>query len=277
MASVSLRPRQPQLSQTKLIPTTLAPTSTAPVAGSDGANLRGDRRTGKVFAMDIRKPGGREVIAIFPLATVLLPGAGLPLHVFEPRYRRLLQDLQGHPPEERGFGVVAIRSGREVGPGQVLSRYEVGTMAVVHDVEWLADGRAHVLAFGGQRFRLRREVAGAPYDRAEVEWLPVDTDPAQPADTARLAAGVAESLARYRAAFGAVAPPGLPDDPCELSWTVAAAVVLDLADRQALLEVPGTAERLRAERRLLHREIELIRRLPSRPAVELTRDRTELN
>lgn len=236
--------------------------------------------------MDIRKPGSREPIAIFPLGSVLLPGAGLPLQIFEPRYRQLLHDLEQRGPADRFFGVVAIRSGHEVGQGQVRSRYDVGTAAVIRDVEWQSDDRAHVLAVGGQRFRLLTAVEGAPYDQAEVEWLAQDAydDPGPdhaehpaPAHTAGLAAQVAEQFARYRLAFGATEPPGLPDDPQVLSWAVAAAMVLDLPDRQALLEVPGTAERLRAERRLLHRENALLRALPSRPAVELPRENTSPN
>jgi hypothetical protein len=54
-------------------------------------------------------------------------------------------------------------------------------------------------------------------------------------------------------------------------------MVLDLPDRQALLELPGTADRLRAERRLLHRENALLRQLPSRPAVELPRENASPN
>jgi Lon protease-like protein len=236
--------------------------------------------------MDIRKPGSREVIALFPLGTVLLPGAGLPLHVFEQRYRQLLHDLEQRPAADRFFGVVAIRSGHEVGQGQVRSRYDVGTAAVVRDVEWRADGRAHVLAGGGQRFRLGAAVEGAPYDQAEVEWLAEDAyddpgpdhaDHPAPPHAEGLAERVAEQFARYRSAFGATEPPGLPDDPRVLSWAVAAAMVLDLPDRQALLELPGTADRLRAERRLLHRENALLRQLPSRPAVELPRENASPN
>ena len=54
------------------------------------------------------------VLPMFPLGTVLLPGAVLPLHVFEPRYRQLVQDCLAGEPE---FGVVLIERGSEVGGG----------------------------------------------------------------------------------------------------------------------------------------------------------------
>lgn len=224
-----------------------------------------------------RTTGTREVIALFPLATVLWPGKGLPLHVFEPRYCQLLHDLQDRDRDERCFGVLAIRSGHEVGTGRVRARYEVGTAASLRDVEWLPDGRARVLAVGGQRFRVLAEVPGRTYDQGDVEWLATDGTEPDGTDLTRLAADVATELARYRAAFGALEPPEPAEDPSTLAWAVAAAMVLDLPEQQALLELPGTAARLRAERSLLRRENALMRALPSRPAVELPRDSPNLN
>lgn len=66
-------------------------------------------------------------------------------------------------------------------------------------------------------------------------------------------------------------PARLPQDPARLSYLVAAAAVLDLADKQRLLAAPGTDARLRAELVLLRREIAVLRRLPALPAVELAR------
>jgi hypothetical protein len=63
----------------------------------------------------------------------------------------------------------------------------------------------------------------------------------------------------------------LPDDPRALSYLVVAAMVLDLTDRQALLEQPTVSARLRAETTLLARETTMMRELPSLPAVDLAR------
>jgi hypothetical protein len=85
---------------------------------------------------------------------------------------------------------------------------------------------------------------------------------------------VAESVrglfGSYRRALGSDSDEALPADPAVLSYLVAAAV-LDLADKQSLLEASDATERLRREVRLLRRETALLGLLPSLPAVELTR------
>src|SRR3954471_17351825 len=79
-----------------------------------------------------------EVIPLFPLSHVLLPGMPLPLHIFEQRYRELLEDL-GTAPGGARFGVVALRSGTEAlvphtdyAPPDVE---EIGTLAEILEVE----------------------------------------------------------------------------------------------------------------------------------------------
>jgi Lon protease-like protein len=88
----------------------------------------------------------------------------LPLHVFEPRYRRLVQ-------EQLDFGVVLIRSGREVGDA-VEDLYDVGTVAKLERVEALPDGRFNVLARGVERFRIVSLLQPREYQVAMVEPLP---------------------------------------------------------------------------------------------------------
>jgi Lon protease-like protein len=65
-------------------------------------------------------------LPLFPLGTVLFPGVLLPLHVFEERYRSMVRDLLDAPAEERRFGVVAIREGREVGADGIRALHAVG-------------------------------------------------------------------------------------------------------------------------------------------------------
>ena len=89
--------------------------------------MRRGRRWATLGPVTGRRGGDRAVIPLFPLGTVLVPGLVLPLHVFEPRYRRLLADLAAKPEHERGFGVVAIREGHEVGEGGARALHEVGT------------------------------------------------------------------------------------------------------------------------------------------------------
>jgi Lon protease-like protein len=225
--------------------------------------------------------GTREVIALFPLGTVLVPGLVLPLHVFEPRYRQLVSDLMARPEDQRGFGVVAIREGREVGVDGVTALHEVGTLAMLREVTPYPDGRSDLVSNGDARFRVLRLVdTGTPYHCAEVEWL--DEHDGGP-DTPLLAAEVVRRFDAYRdlvARAGAVEAAqmlAMPEDPRVLSYLVAAAMVLDLRDRQHLLETPTTCERLEAELRLLARETVLMRELPSLPAVDLGRVASGVN
>lgn len=216
--------------------------------------------------------GSTEVIALFPLGTVLLPGLVLPLHVFEPRYRALVADLLARDPADRYFGVVAIRHGAEVGPVGDQQLHEVGTVAVVHELEPQPDGRVHLVTVGGRRFRIRALVPAEadgtpPYQRAAVEWLPEDVGD----DAAVLAPAVVRALAEYRTALGATGPDELPGDPTVLSYAVAAATVLDPREVQGLLALPDTTARLRAELALLRRETGLLGSLRTLPTFDLPR------
>src|SRR5690349_8907358 len=96
-----------------------------------------------------------EVIALFPLSSVLLPGMPLPLHIFEERYRRLLEDLAETPGGGR-FGVVALRSGTETssahGQDDIPDVVDVGTLAEILEVQGNADGSSDVLSVGSRRF-----------------------------------------------------------------------------------------------------------------------------
>jgi hypothetical protein len=134
-----------------------------------------------------------ELIPLFPLGTPLFPGTVLPLHVFEPRYRRLVRDLLTLPEESdrRFFGVVAIRQGWEVervAPAEAL--YDIGCTARLRMVRPQPDGGFRVVTVGGERFRLLDVVIGEdpPYLQGEVEWLADE-------EAAEEAAGDAEALA----------------------------------------------------------------------------------
>ncbi len=210
-------------------------------------------------------------LPLFPLGSVLYPGLILPLHIFEDRYRQLVADLLAEP-EPRKFGVIAIRRGRETGIDGVSALYETGCTAVVRRVEKHPDGRFDLVTVGGQRFRLIRLGAAAPYLSGEVEML---TDEA--ADETESAIAVPALQRSFRAYLellsergGAkVSIPDLPDEPVLLSYLVAAAVVVDVPDKQALLDKPDVLTRLSAERVLLAREIAMLRSLTATPAPDL--------
>ncbi|HEV2451041.1 MAG TPA: LON peptidase substrate-binding domain-containing protein [Streptosporangiaceae bacterium] len=212
-----------------------------------------------------------ERLALFPLGTVLYPGLLLPLYIFEDRYRQLVRDLMAGP-EPRRFGIIAIRKGRETGVDGVSALYEIGCTATLRRVSEREDGTFDLVVVGGDRFRLGRLDHSRPYPQGEVELLAEDTGEES---AAALAAGAV--LAAFRAYLDALAArgvsqriaPDLPDEPVLLSYVVAAAMVIDLPHRQALLVEPDARRRLEAERALLGRETAMLRALTSMPAPDL--------
>ena len=212
-----------------------------------------------------------ERLPLFPLGAVLYPGMLLPLHIFEDRYRRLVRDLLDGP-EPRRFGVIAIRKGRETGVEGVQSLYEIGCTATLRRVEEHQDGRFDLVTVGTQRFRLLALDQTLPYLQGEIELLPdeaVDGAAAVPAVRAVQAAfrGYLDALTEWGGATVRVGD--LPDEPVLLSFIVAAAMVIDLPERQALLDEPDALRRLAAERAVLSREAAMLRATTSRPAPDL--------
>jgi Lon protease-like protein len=224
-------------------------------------------------------PGAEEIIPLFPLGSVLYPGLLLPLHIFEDRYRQLLSDLQELPQGRRRFGVVAIRRGRDVGVDGVQALHDVGCAAHVRRVETAEDGRSNVVTTGGRRFRIDRLIHdSAPYLQASVTWLEEGSQEAAEPLREELQARFNDYLTALGAAKGVeLTAPAPAGDPSVLSYLVAATVVADLQDKQALLACEDTVARMRAELSLLRRETALITHLPSVPAAELTSLPTCLN
>ncbi|HEU5159699.1 MAG TPA: LON peptidase substrate-binding domain-containing protein [Streptosporangiaceae bacterium] len=207
-----------------------------------------------------------ERIPLFPLGTVLFPGAVLPLRIFEERYRLLVRDLLARP-RPRLFGVVAIELGHEVGPGAARRLAAVGCTAVVQQVVPHDDGRFDLVTVGDRRFRVAEVDASAPYPQATVTPLPDEAgaDPDGPADQVRR---LFQRYLRYLADTGRqdaelIDP---PRDPVRLSYFVAGGLIVARGDKQRLLEAPDAAARLRLEAELLTRENGLLSRLPAAPA-----------
>ena len=212
-----------------------------------------------------------QTLPLFPLGTVLYPGLLLPLHVFEDRYRQLVRDLRAGP-EPRRFGVIAIREGRETGVDGVSALYEIGCTATVRRVTERDDGRFDLVTIGTDRFRLAAIDRSLPYLQGEVEMLAEETG--DPGAAARAVDAVQRAFLGYIEALTArgmtqVSIQELPDDPIPLSYLVAASIIADLPDRQALLAEPDALARLAAERALLVRETAMLRSLTATPAPDL--------
>ncbi|HUD35842.1 MAG TPA: LON peptidase substrate-binding domain-containing protein [Streptosporangiaceae bacterium] len=212
-----------------------------------------------------------EMLPLFPLGTVLYPGLVLPLNIFEERYRQLVRDLLDGP-QPRRFGVIAIREGRETGVTGVSSLYEVGCIAMVREVTELPDGRYELVTVGTERFKLHALDDSLPYLRGQVALL--DEPVGAEAETLLLVKAVQRAFRGYLDVLATRGPatisvPELPDEPILMSYLVAASVIIDLPQRQALLAQPDALSRLTAERALLSKETAILRSMGSTPAPDL--------
>jgi Lon protease-like protein len=166
--------------------------------------------------------------------------------------------------------VIAIRTGREAGQERP-ALYDIGCTAVLRQVAPLPDGRFDIVSTGTQRFRLHDVDASGPYLVGEVEYLDETAGPDAVAPARATAAAYLDYVDRLLSSAGQAPRTNreLPTDPVLLSYLVAAAMVLDLRDKQQLLEAPDAAARLRAELALLRRERQLLAHLPSLPGTDL--------
>lgn len=212
------------------------------------------------------------MVPLFPLSTVLMPGASLPLHIFEPRYRQLTIDLVTGAVPGRQFGVIAVKEGWAPDADGINGLHRVGCTAELRDVRRLPDGRFDVVTRGARRFRLLDlDQEAAPYLMGTVEWLP-DADQELQADGDHLGLLAAAARAAHRR-YCATAwqreewqEPGDDVAPGNLPHLLAADCLLPMTDRQSLLEQRCPTRRLRMVRALMARETGLLSELHAVPA-----------
>lgn len=194
------------------------------------------------------------VLPLFPLRLVLFPGQVLPLHVFEPRYRVMINQCVE---EQLPFGVVLMREDtpdwREF-KGDVALPYDIGTTAHVRRVERLADGRLNIVTLGLHRFRVRQLRFDRPFLQGVVEAFPLEGAPS-PQDAhsvRRLLRGYVQLLSKVL--NSEVDLEELPEDPHTLAYLTASALQISWDEKQSLLETPDLPELLSIERTLLGKE-----------------------
>jgi len=195
-----------------------------------------------------------EELPLFPLNTVLFPGMPLPLHIFEYRYREMIDFCSEN---EKEFGVVLIKEGTEV--GEPATPFEIGTMARIVGIDRLEDGRMNIVTVGTRRFRLvNLSPDKKSYIVGDIEPLQ-DEDANAETNTAPLAEEVGGLLRRYAALVQAaleqeLMPLELPGNPEALSYLAGGTLRIRNRERQRLLELPSTASRLELEKEILVRE-----------------------
>ncbi len=188
-------------------------------------------------------------LALFPLQAVLFPGATLPLHIFEPRYREMVGRCLEH---EESFGVCLILEGEEVGEPAVPHR--IGTEAAIIASQRHGDGRYDIVVEGRRRFQVMRLDRVRPYLRAEVRFLDEPEGPDDPGlaeAVAKLFEGVLEGL---ELSGQAVIDETWKDlDARSLAYKIAAVLPVEEDAKQEVLEMPDATSRLRRMAELLMR------------------------
>lgn len=179
---------------------------------------------------------------MFPLGSVLFPSMVLPLHIFEPRYRALIDDCLAGDSE---FGVTLIERGAEVGGDDTRSHF--GCIAQVVEADQFDDGRWFVTGVGTQRFTVNEWLPDDPYPQASIEY--VEEVPAADTDAAQFEAVVdhlrtINELAAQRGVAVEALPDDLSTDPALGSFQVAALSPLGSFDRQRVLSGLTPADRL---------------------------------
>ena len=181
-----------------------------------------------------------SVIALFPLHTVLFPGGPLPLRIFETRYTDMVRRCMR---ESQPFGVVMIQEGDEA--GVVATTATVGCTARIVDFHTLHDGLLGISCVGERKFRvLRVWRADDGLNMGEVAWLPVEPELPVPSDCERLASTLRRALEELAEHYENVARKF--DDAAWLGSRVAELLPIELADKQAWLELDDPIERLRS-------------------------------
>ena len=200
-------------------------------------------------AMD--KVRGVSELPLFPLPVVLFPGVPLPLHIFEPRYRQMLEDIRVN---NNLFGLAYFDTTTE--STDLPPAGHVGCVAEVAETQSLPDGRSNILTLGVVRYRIESYVErGDPYLVAEVTYFE-DEDEESPLIT-ESAKEVAEAFTRIARAVRTINDErtSLPDisdtDPQRLSFLVSAAMEIEADVKQELLELRSTAERLQRLRGII--------------------------
>jgi Lon protease-like protein len=179
---------------------------------------------------------------MFPLGTVLFPHALLPLRVFEPRYRLMIERVLRGGGE---FGVVLIERGSEVGGGD--TRFDTGTVARIVRSQRLPDGGYLLTTVGIRRIRIASWLPDDPYPQADVVGVdePPSTDGDAAASRDRALTALDGLCAIYRERDPRVPElPAVADDPEQASYELAALAPIGPLDAQRVLETSTAAGRL---------------------------------
>ena len=181
-------------------------------------------------------------IPLFPLPNlVLFPNIVVPLHIFEERYKLMINSCIDRT---ELFGLVLLRSGASDESEDAIHR--VGVTARLIEVDRLDDGRLNSLCEGESRFRIYRFTQQIPFWKAAIDFFEDNehhsAEPSLYEQVAELYRSVAELSAKLSGSERLEL--ALPDSPADLSYMVSYVLDIDSEEKQKLLEMTSTAERM---------------------------------
>lgn len=194
-----------------------------------------------------------DELPLFPLHVVLFPGAILPLHIFEQRYRLMIHFCLDN---EHPFGVVLIKEGQEV--GDPAEPFLVGTSVEIVEVDRLQDGRMNLITLGKYRFEVLDITQYEPYLVGKVS-IPDIADVEAGEKQQSLAAKASNLYQDYESLLeklipGWEKPQDIPSSPSPLSYQIGARLQIPLEETQQLLETLPIDQLLTREIEILERE-----------------------
>ncbi|HVG17762.1 MAG TPA: LON peptidase substrate-binding domain-containing protein [Blastocatellia bacterium] len=194
--------------------------------------------------MEVESTERIDDLPIFPLGTVLFPGAILPLHIFEDRYKQMMRFAV----ENGGRFGLSYRSDASIGRETPPEVGSVGCVAKINAVVPLEEGKVNVISTGVIRYRVLGLQQSLPFILARVEPFTDDLEPG--ADLNRIFDDISEICKRFLEAAraldeaGAIVSQDLPDDPEGFSLIISSALPIDNDSKQNLLEMTSTRLRL---------------------------------
>jgi len=172
-----------------------------------------------------------DTLPLFPLQTVLVPGASLSLRIFETRYLDLVRDCGRN---NTGFGICLILDGDEAGAPAVPAA--VGTEARIEDFGSTEDGLLMLRVRGGRRFQvLRTQTRSNGLVVAEVDWCDPDLDDELRPEHGLLGNVLQQAIEQAGGEFAKV-PPSRFDDAAWVGWRLTELLPLSNPQRQMLLQ-----------------------------------------
>jgi Lon protease-like protein len=171
----------------------------------------------------------KQLLPLFPLDVVLFPGTPLPLHIFEPRYKEMVNECLA---QKRSFGIIRAK---EEGFAHIGC-----TAKIVNVLKTYADGRMNILTEGQQRFEILEINQERSFLQADIFYLEDENDDPSAAELEK-AVHLHGEIMRLTGAR-----PELVDTAGRLAYRLAGSLAFDPDFQQALLEMSSEAKRIRA-------------------------------